>query len=309
MILSKQFDILSIGECLVEFTRKEGDRYIQSFAGDVYNTLFYASRLGLKGKFLSCFGGDQFTDGIIKLSGEENIDISSCKILQGRVNGLYTVDKDENDRPLFSFWRKNSAATQTLKENSTELIVENILQAKVVLASFIPLTILNKAEYIPPIFKGVKGKTLIYIDTNIRRSLWENPDDARDWVRKLSTHTDILSVSSGDHGFLFPDTDPIEHYSSLGYKNIIYRDEANPVKYFSDGKEGEVPTFQSTDIVDMTGAGDAFNAGCIFGITNNFAIEDAIRLGNASAAIAMKGKGGIAKNYSRLQVESLYGAL
>jgi len=309
MILSKQSDILSIGECLVEFTREERDRYIQSFAGDVYNTLFYASRLGLKGKFLSCFGGDQFTSGILKLSGEENIDVSSCKILEDRVNGLYTVDKDENNRPLFSFWRKNSAATQTLKENSTELIVENILQAKVVLTSFIPLAILNKTEYIPPILKGVKGKTLVYIDTNIRRSLWENPDDARQWVRTLSTHTDILSVSSGDHAYLFPNTDPIKHYSDLGYTKIIYRDEANPVKYLFDGIQGEVPTFEARDIIDMTGAGDAFNAGCIFGVTNNFAIEDAIRLGNASAAVAMKGKGGIAKNYSRLEVESLYGAL
>jgi 2-dehydro-3-deoxygluconokinase len=307
--MSKQFDILSIGECLVEFTREEGDRYIQSFAGDVYNTLFYGSRLGLKTKFLSCFGGDQFTNGIIKLSAEENIDVSSCKILQDRVNGLYSVDKDENGRPLFSFWRKNSAATQTLKENSTELIVENILQSKVVLMSFIPFAVLNKAEYIPPILKGVKGKTLIYIDTNIRRSLWENPDEAREWVRKLSTHTDILSVSSGDHSFLFPDTDPIEHYSSLGYRKIIYRDEVNPVKYLCDSIEGEVPTFKATDIVDMTGAGDAFNAGCIFGITNNFAIEDAIRLGNASAAVALTGRGGMEKNYSRSEVEKHFGTL
>lgn len=306
--MSKQFDIMSIGECLVEFTREEGDRYIQSFAGDVYNTLFYGSRLGLRTKFLSCFGGDQFTDDIIKLSDDEKIDVSSCKILHDRVNGLYTVDKDDNGRPLFSFWRKNSAATQTLKENSTELIVENILQAKMVLMSFIPLAILNKAEYILPILKGVKGKTLIYIDTNIRRSLWDNPDDARQWIHKLSEHTDILSVSSGDHAFLFPDTDPITHYGSLGYTNIIYRDEANPVKYLFDGVEGEVPTFEAADIVDMTGAGDAFNAGCIFGITNKFAIEDAIRLGNASAFVAMMGKGGIAKNYSRLEVESLYGA-
>lgn len=307
--MSKQFDILSIGECLVEFTREQGDRYIQSFAGDVYNTLFYSSRLGLKGKFLSCFGGDQFTTGITKLSVEENIDISSCKILHDRVNGLYTVDKDENGRPLFSFWRKYSAATQTLKENSIELVVENILQAKVVLMSFIPFAILNKAEYIPPILKGVQGKTLIYIDTNIRRSLWDNPDDAREWIRKLSAYTDILSLSSGDHAFLFPDTDPIKHYSSLGYKNIIYRDEANSVKYIFDGVEGEVLTFQASDIVDMTGAGDAFNAGCIFGITNNFSIEDAIRLGNASAVIAIKGNGGIAKNYSRQEVEKLYGKL
>jgi 2-dehydro-3-deoxygluconokinase len=307
--MSKQFDILSIGECLVEFTREEGDRYMQSFAGDVYNTLFYSSRLGLKGKFLSCFGGDQFTSDIIKLSKQENIDVSSCKILPGSVNGLYTVDKDDSGRPLFSFWRKNSAATQTLKENSTELIVENILQAKVLLLSFIPLAILNKADYIPKILKSVKGKAVIYIDTNIRRLLWDDPDHARDWIYKLSAYTDVLSVSSGDHAFLFPDTDPIAHYSSLGYTNIIFRDEANSVTYLFDGVEGEVPTFHTTDIVDMTGAGDAFNAGCIFGMTNSFSIVDSIRLGNASAVIAMKDKGGIAKNYSRLEVESLYGKL
>lgn len=304
--MSKQFDILSIGECLVEFTREEGDRYIQSFAGDVYNTLFYGSRLGLKTKFLSCFGGDQFRDGIVKLSREENIDISSCKILEDRVNGLYTVDKDENDRPLFSFWRRHSAATQTLKENSTELMIENVLQAKVVMTSFIPLAVLKKTEYILPILKAVKGKSTIYIDTNIRRSLWKNVQDAREWIYTLSEYGDILSVSSGDHAFLFPNTDPIKHYSSLGYKNIIYRDEAYPVKYFFDGIEGEVPTFKPTSIVDSTGAGDAFNAGCIYGILDNYTIGNAIRLGNASAAVALTGKGGIAKNYSSDEVMKIY---
>ncbi len=307
--MSKQFDIISIGECLVEFTREEGDRYIQSFAGDAYNTLFYGSRLGLKGKFLSCFGGDQFTEALIKLSSEENIDVSNCKILPDRVNGLYTVDKDENGRPLFSFWRRHSAATQTLKENSTGLIIENVLQARVILTSFIPLAVLKKAEYILPILKEVRGKSMIYIDTNIRRSLWENVDDAREWVYTLSEYADILSVSSGDHAFLFPDTDPIRHYSSLGYTKVIYRDEANSVKYIFDDVEGEVPTIKPTSIVDSVGAGDAFNAGYIYGLLNNYTTEDAIRLGNASAAVALTGRGGMAKNYSRSKVEKHYGTL
>ena len=307
--MSKQFDILSIGECLVEFTREEGDRYIQSFAGDVYNTLFYASRLGLKGKFLSCFGGDQFTSGILELSDEENIDVSSCKTLEGRVNGLYTVDKDENNRPLFSFWRKNSAATQTIVELGDDTIIENILASKVFLFSFIPLAILQDSNRIFRILDEVRGETLVYFDTNIRRSLWQSHAEARLALALMAEHVDVISVSKDDHCFLTSGEDPFVLYAEIGYKNIIYRDEAKPVKYFFEAKEGEVSTYQATDIVDMTGAGDAFNAGCIFGITHNFAIEDAIRLGNASAAIAMKGKGGIAKNYSHLQVESLYGAL
>jgi 2-dehydro-3-deoxygluconokinase len=307
--LEKQFDILSIGECLVEFTREEGDRYIQSFAGDVYNTLFYSSRLGLKTKFLSCFGGDQFTNGIIKLSGDENIDVSNCKILQDRVNGLYTVDKDENGRPLFSFWRKNSAATQTLVELGDEEVIRKILDSQVFLFSFIPIVILHESRRLFRILEEVKGKTLIYFDTNIRRSLWHNHAEARLALALMAEYIDVISVSKDDHNFLTSGEDHLTSYSEIGYKKILFRDESKPVKYLFDGVEGEVPTYQATDIVDMTGAGDAFNAGCIYGMLNGYATEDAIRLANASAAVALTGRGGMAKNYSRSEVEKLYGAL
>ena len=46
------------------------------------------------------------------------------------------------------------------------------------------------------------------------------------------------------------------------------------------------------DIVDTTGAGDAFNAGFLFGFLNSYSIADSLLIGNAMGAISVKNFGG-----------------
>lgn len=55
--------------------------------------------------------------------------------------------------------------------------------------------------------------------------------------------------------------------------------------YFSDGSSGKlVPAFK-VDAIDTTGAGDAFAAGMIMALSDGESPEDAIRFGNAVAAL------------------------
>ena len=57
------FDLATIGECMVEFTqRSETGDYRCAAAGDAFNVLAYASRLGLKCRFISALGDDAFAD-------------------------------------------------------------------------------------------------------------------------------------------------------------------------------------------------------------------------------------------------------
>ena len=53
---------------------------------------------------------------------------------------------------------------------------------------------------------------------------------------------------------------------------------------FHNQIENFVPTITVNDPVDTTGAGDIFASGFLFGLTNNYSIEDCGKLGNKVAS-------------------------
>ncbi|HET8631454.1 MAG TPA: carbohydrate kinase family protein [Thermomicrobiales bacterium] len=57
--------------------------------------------------------------------------------------------------------------------------------------------------------------------------------------------------------------------------------------YASADASGHVPAVK-TEIVDATGAGDALTAGVLFGLLNDFPLDDAIALGAAMASLTMQ---------------------
>ena len=56
--------------------------------------------------------------------------------------------------------------------------------------------------------------------------------------------------------------------------------------YVSADQSGHVPAVQ-TEVVDAAGAGDALTAGVIFGLLNDFALDEAVKLGTAMASLTM----------------------
>jgi sugar/nucleoside kinase (ribokinase family) len=68
----------------------------------------------------------------------------------------------------------------------------------------------------------------------------------------------------------------------------------------------EVPAFE-IDVVDTTGCGDAFSAGYLRGLSLGRSLEDAARLGCATAAQVAKGLGTDAGSYELATVEALAG--
>lgn len=59
------------------------------------------------------------------------------------------------------------------------------------------------------------------------------------------------------------------------------------VCYATPEVSGHVPAVQ-TQVVDRTGAGDALTAGIVFGLLNDFSIDEAVRLGASAAALTLQ---------------------
>jgi pseudouridine kinase len=57
--------------------------------------------------------------------------------------------------------------------------------------------------------------------------------------------------------------------------------------YATPGESGHIPAIE-TEIVDLTGAGDALTATVIFGLLNDFPVDEAVRLGVSAAALTLQ---------------------
>lgn len=298
-------DILGIGEALIEFVELDNGLYQQAFAGDVLNTLFYANRLGLKCEFFSTIGKDSYSKQLRSFFDKEGIIHDNVAASATRNNGLYIVRTNTEGEPSFTFFRERSAAKQTFLLRTQEECSQIFSASRVLLFSSIGLAIFDAPERIITAIRACPKKPLVYFDTNVRASLWKDLTDLPAMIESLSDIVDVISISKGDDAQLYEErssTDCIEYFVSLGYKNIIVRDGENPVYFHFDGLSKSIDVEPVEKMVDATGAGDAFNAGFLYGLLHQFEIADAITFGNRSATQVLKERGGIVRSYSKAMV-------
>ncbi len=75
----------------------------------------------------------------------------------------------------------------------------------------------------------------------------------------------------------------------LGVRIAIVTLGATGLIYATSQESGHVPAIEC-EIVDFTGAGDALTAAVIFGLLNDFPIDEAVRLGARAAALTLQSR-------------------
>ena len=104
---------------------------------------------------------------------------------------------------------------------------------------------------------------------------------------------DVLKPTSVAARELFPEIDDLaslairirEHFE-IGI--VVMTDGARGALLCDDSGSRWIGAFSADQVVDTTGAGDAFLGGMIAGETRGLALEDAVRLGNACGAACVE---------------------
>ena len=86
---------------------------------------------------------------------------------------------------------------------------------------------------------------------------------------------------------------------AAGGREIIKTKGAGGVHYVSEHEEVFAPAVELPEIVDPTGAGDAWRAGYLAGIVSGSSLSDSLSQGNALASFAIQEKGAIKHSPSR----------
>ena len=75
---------------------------------------------------------------------------------------------------------------------------------------------------------------------------------------------------------------------------------------YADGQRIEIPCVRAHEIVDPTGCGDAYRAGLLFGIANNWDWPTCGRLASTMGAIKIASRGGQNHKPTRADIEHIY---
>ena len=261
---------LSIGECMVEMSPRAADLFGLGFAGDTFNTAWYACRAGgpdLDVRFLSCVGDDDMSRrmaAFIKGSGVTPV----LSIHPDRTVGLYLISLRDGERS-FTYWRGQSAA-RSLADDLGGLA--DLSCGDMAYFSGISLAILDAAgrqALLAALGDARAAGVTIAFDPNLRPRLWAGQAEMRRWILQAARGADIVLPSFDDEAAHFGDADTVataRRYAAEGAALVVVKDGPRPILIAQGAARSSLTPPQVGTVVDTTAAGDSFNARLLVGI-------------------------------------------
>jgi 2-dehydro-3-deoxygluconokinase len=291
----KRFDVLAIGEGMVEFnqTVPGQPQYLQGFGGDTSNAVIAASRAGARCGYVSAVGDDAFGELLMDLWQIADIDIALCAIDSGAPTGLYFVTHGKAGHE-FSYRRAGSAAS-SMKLNDAQRAA--LQHTQWLHYSGISQAISENArEQCAAAVRIAKAAgALISFDSNLRLKLW-SLEDARLHMIPAIASCDLFLPSLDDVTQLSGLSDPqaiVRWSHDLGAKLVVLKMGAEGVLLSDGTQQNHIAPIQ-VHAVDATGAGDCFAGNLLARLALGDDLKTAARYANAAAAMSVQGFGAVA---------------
>lgn len=257
--------LLAAGEAMIEMSAGTDGQWRMGFAGDTFNTAWYARALLPENRrvaYFTALGTDRYSEALRRFLSGAGLDISLIATVPDRRPGLYFIHHEAGDRH-FTYWRDRSAARLLAEDEA--LLDTAFSSTEAIYISGITLAILApeaRARLMAALSRARATGVRICFDPNIRPSLWSTADEARSALTEAARLSDIVLPTFGDEQALFGDADPhatAARYAGLGATEIVVKNGGMPALLREGDAETEVPAIRAGHVVDATGAGDSFN--------------------------------------------------
>ena len=291
--------LIGIGECMLELSSLHDNLWQQNFAGDVFNTLWYAKALAPENTLISFFtavGDDHSSQEMLSFIESSGVSCTNIPKIKNGVPGLYRIHLDGAERS-FSYWRETSAAKQLMKE--PDLLWAQVAEADIVYLSGITMAILPDASaevLLSGLRAALKPSAIVAFDPNIRPRLWANEARMKDIITRTAAISDLVLPSFEDEQLTFDDKTPMEtaqRYHSLGVKQVIVKNAVDDT-LFSEGDTTQFyPVPKVEGVLDTTAAGDSFNGAYFAEYMDSGDIAKSISLAQKCAGMVICKKGAL----------------
>jgi len=246
--------------------------------GSAANLAVGIRRLGKRSGFIGSVGFDDFGRILLDELIKEGVDISHVKIVVNKQSCTSFIGINRHGNVIiFEYLGAGEEVTPK------DLDPNYIASAKILhITSFRPDTAIEAATI------ANEHGVLVSIDPGRK---WEK--HKFDYIRKLLENTDILILNALELSKLTRTDDEskaIKILNKYDVEHVIIKKGSQGSTAYINGEKYEQPIFP-VKVVDTTGAGDAFDAGYLYGVLEKWPIEKTLRFASAVAAIKVSRKG------------------
>lgn len=277
--------IVTLGEVVSDIYRGEEISdvelaFVARPGGAPANVAVAASRLGSGAAFVGGIGQDLFGDFILRALEAEGVETGGVtrQKTSTRTSLAFVEIGSDGDRE-FTFYRSSPAADELL---SADEVTEDLVAG----ASFVNF------GSIPLIREPVRSATHriaelardndvpVAFDVNFREHLWESRDAARKAIDPLLDLSTIVKLGDDELEPMLGTDDAEAAARTLldrGVPLVLISKGPNGAFYATKDFSGEVPSFDVDEVVDATGAGDAFFAATLVHLSDEAWTEERVR--------------------------------
>ncbi len=285
---SETFDVISVGAVLVDmialvddFPQRDGESFVRDFkfmpGGAAANVAVITSRLGLKTAFSGKIGKDTFGDLLLNDLIKEKVHVKNTVVISKDVStgSCYICVDKKGERMMLAY----SGAADTLAIDD------------------LPLELFSKAKWVN--LSDLRNISSIeaLLETNIKINfsmspgalIAQNPSRAY----RLAQKAKLIVASADEITQIFRcGEDEIETFTADLIKEnkeqiIAVTKGSKGATIFSRNESVDIPIFK-VNVVDTTGAGDAFTAGMLYALTHGKSPKEAGRIAAACSAICIQ---------------------
>ena len=287
------------GEAMLEYHSHGGAGL--RYGGDTLNTAIHLARAGHEVAYVTAVGTDPISDALVDAWAAEGIDTRHVLRHPNRSPGIYAIHLDQHGERSFLYWRDRSAAREMFALPGMTEALGAAASAKLLYFSLISLAIIDdagrEALFALASTRKQAGLAVAY-DSNYRPNLWANRRDAAEASGKamqfctigLPTNTDERDLWASEEG----ECAIAERWNGTGCALVAVKAaEKGCVLGDRTGDAPRVIPAVRTEVVDSSGAGDAFNGGFLDAWLRDRAIDDCGEAGQSRARATLAHRGAI----------------
>lgn len=301
---SSRPQVLCLGEALVDRLGPPGgnpasDQPVDDrLGGAPANVACALARLGTPVAFLGRLGDDSIGQSFRGLFAERGVDQGMVQCDRQRPSRTVLVRRSPAGERQF----QGFAGDQGLGFADQALELQQLpTPASWLLIGTIPLATAASAKALKAAVSdaGSKGIALA-LDVNWRPTFWDPLADpaagptteAATMIRPLLEQAALIKLAREEALWFFDSDDPAAIAAGLPQRpDVVVTDGAEPVRWLIEKEMGSMPVFQPPQVIDTTGAGDAFTAGLLHRWDRP--VQERLRFASACGALVCGGAGAI----------------
>lgn len=289
--------VIAIGEVMVELSLAGGAPGLGpgalGYAGDTYNTAVYLARLGHDAAYATVLGAeDPFSRGIVEAMAAEGLDAGLIRRVEGRLPGLYAIERDPDGERRFFYWRGEAPVRQFAELSDLAALGAATKAADLTYLSAITLAVVGEAGR-AALDGLLGGARAVGFDLNYRARLWPNVETARAAIEGVAAKARYVSASAEDLDALGLGGEAPERWAAGGAE-VIHRAHDHSLRILTpDAGPVRIPPGETVKPLDTTGAGDSFNAGYLAARLDGASPEAGVAAGRQLAGVVVRHIGAI----------------